>query len=64
MNKIFETYRPDDFGSVSPYLFAADPIQLIEFLQNAFYAEENQRSLDPKTNEIINVIMKIGSTAV
>lgn len=63
MNKIFETYRPDDFGSVSPYLFAADPIQLIEFLQNAFYAEEKQRLFDPKTNEIINVIMKIGSTA-
>ncbi len=63
MNKIFDTYRPDNFGTVSPYLIASNPLKLLKFLENAFYAEEIQRSHHPETNEIINIILKIGTTA-
>lgn len=62
MNKIFDTYRPEGFGTVSGYLMVEKPIELIEFLKNAFYAEEINRSINPKNGEIANVILKIGSS--
>lgn len=62
MNKIFETYRPKGFGTVSSYLFSENPVELIDFLKNTFFAEEIDRSLNPKTGQIANVILKIGDT--
>lgn len=62
MKKIFDTYRPDGFGTVSSYVFSENPEQLIDFLKNAFYAEELDRSINPKTEEIANAIIKIGSS--
>ncbi|MCB0686535.1 MAG: hypothetical protein KDC53_08420 [Saprospiraceae bacterium] len=62
MNKIFDTYRPEGFGTVNSYLFVENPIELIEFLKNAFYAEEINRSINPRNGEIANVIMKIGES--
>ncbi|ALM09352.1 hypothetical protein SB49_15750 [Sediminicola sp. YIK13] len=60
MNKIFETYRPDGFGTVNGYLFVENPIELIKFLKNAFYAQEINRSINPENGEIANAILKIG----
>lgn len=62
MKNIFETYRPEGFGTVSGYIFAENPKELIRFLKNAFYAEEINRSTDPKNGDIANVILKIGSS--
>lgn len=62
MNKIFDTYRPEGFGTVSAYLMAENPEVLIDFLKNAFYAEELDRSINPKNGAIANAILKIGST--
>tara|TARA_R110002073_G_scaffold139232_2_gene289245 strand:+ start:22093 stop:22506 length:414 start_codon:yes stop_codon:yes gene_type:complete len=62
MNKIFDTYRPDGFGTVNGYLFVENPIELIQFLETAFYAKEINRSINPKSGEISNVILKIGSS--
>lgn len=62
MNKIFDTYRPEGFGTVSVYLMVQNPIELIDFLKNAFYAEELNRSINPQTGDIANVILKIGSS--
>ncbi len=62
MNKIFETYRPEGFGTVNGYLFVENPKELINFLKNAFYAEEINRSTNPKTGDIANVILKIGTS--
>ena len=62
MNKIFETYKPEGFGTVTGYLFVENPEELIEFLKNAFYAEELNRSINPKNGDITNVILKIGSS--
>ncbi len=47
MNKLFDTYKPDGFGTVNSYLFVEKPIELIDFLKKAFYAEEINRSTDP-----------------
>lgn len=60
MNKIYDTYRPEGFGTVSGYLMVENPEELIEFLKNAFHAEELNRSMNPKTGEVANVILKIG----
>lgn len=60
MNKIFDTYRPEGFGTVNSYLFVEDPEKLIDFLKNAFYAEEVNRSMNPQNGDIANVILKIG----
>ena len=35
---------------------------MIDFLKNAFYAEELNRSTNPKNGDIANVILKIGSS--
>ncbi|HRG40124.1 MAG TPA: hypothetical protein PLC27_01930 [Saprospiraceae bacterium] len=64
MHKTFETYRPDGFGSVNGYLMVDNPKELIEFLKNAFYAEEIDRSLNPHNGDIANVILKIGDSCV
>ncbi len=52
MNKIFNTYRPEGFGTVNGYLFAENPKELIDFLKKAFFAEETNRSINPKNEDI------------
>lgn len=61
MNKIFNTFRPDGFGTINSYLMVNNPGELITFLKNAFYAEELNRTVS-KNNEIINSILKIGDS--
>lgn len=61
-DQIFETYKPDGFHTVNSYLFVDDPEKLIDFLKNAFFAEEINRSIIDDTGEIANVILKIGDT--
>ncbi|MEX0288511.1 MAG: VOC family protein [Flavobacteriaceae bacterium] len=60
MKPIFKTYIPDGFSSVNAYLFVADPEGLINFLKKAFFAEELNRTLNDRTGEIANCILKIG----
>ena len=60
MNPIFNTYRPEGFGTVNGYLFVENPEELIDFLKNAFHAQEINRSINPKNGDIANVILKIG----
>lgn len=62
MNKIFDTYKPEGFGTVNGYLFIKNPKELIEFLKSAFFAEEINRSINPKNGDIANVILKIGDS--
>ena len=62
MNKIFDTFRPEGFGTVNGYLFVENPNELITFLKNAFYAEEINRSTNPQNGDVANVILKIGSS--
>ncbi|WP_027126836.1 VOC family protein [Gelidibacter mesophilus] len=62
MNKIFDTYRPEGFGTVNGYLFVENPEALINFLEKAFFAEEISRSINPKNEDIANVILKIGNS--
>lgn len=59
---IYNTYRPDGFHTVNSYLFVNHPEKLIDFLKNAFFAQEINRSINPKTKEIANVILKIGDS--
>ena len=60
MNSIFETYIPKGFATMSAYLFADKAEEQIQFLKDAFYAEELNRSINPKNGDIANVILKIG----
>lgn len=62
MKRIFETYRPEGFKTVNPYLFVDNPQDLIDFLKNAFFAEEINRSINPNNNDIANCILKIGDS--
>lgn len=62
MNKVFETFRPEGFETVNAYLMVEKPEVLIDFLKNVFYAEEINRSTNPKNGEIANVILKIGTS--
>jgi PhnB protein len=62
MQKIFDTYRPDGFKTVNAYLFVDNPQELIDFLKNAFYAEEKNRSINPTNGDIANCILQIGDS--
>ncbi|WP_394747427.1 VOC family protein [Spongiimicrobium salis] len=62
MKPIFNTYRPEGFGTVNGYLFVENPEELIVFLKKAFYAVEVNRSLHPESGDIANVILKIGDS--
>ena len=62
MNNIYNTYKPEGFGNMSPYIMAGNAIELIEFLKNAFYAEELHRSVGKEDGRVQNCIMKIGDT--
>ncbi|MCB0476441.1 MAG: hypothetical protein KDC69_12240, partial [Flavobacteriaceae bacterium] len=64
MNKIFDTYRPEGFRTVNGYLFVENPEELIDFLKNAFYAEEINRSINPENGDIANVILKVGDSCL
>lgn len=62
MNKIYETYRPEGFGTVSSYLMTDKAPEFIEFLKSAFYAEELNRTMNEKSGDIANCILKIGTS--
>ena len=64
MKPNYDTFRPTGFSSVNPYLFAKDPQELIDFLQNAFAAKELNRTVNPKTGEIANSILKMGDSCI
>lgn len=61
MENLFNTYKPNGFHTVTPYLFVDEPQRLIDFLKNTFCATEINRSL-MENGEIANVILKIGDT--
>lgn len=60
-NHIYDTWRPDGFHTVTPYLFVRSPQALIDFLTKAFFARELNRSLMPN-GDLSNVILSIGDT--
>lgn len=62
MQTIFNTYRPNGFHTVSAYLFVANPEEEIDFLKKAFYAEELNRTVNTKTGDMANCILKIGDS--
>ncbi len=64
MNPMFNTYRPDGFGTVNTYLFVSDPVALIAFLKAVFDAKEINRSIHPTNGDLSNVILKIGDTCI
>ncbi len=62
MNKIFDTYIPEGFGTVSSYIFADKAPELIDFLKKAFFAEELNLSINEKNGDITNCILRIGTS--
>ena len=61
MNNIYNTYQPDGFTTVNAYLMTERPQELIDFLQQSFYAEELSRTMSDD-GIIRNCILKIGNT--
>lgn len=64
MEKVFQTYRPDGFHTVTPYLFVDKPQLLIDFLKNTFFAKEINCSINPINGDIANCILQIGDTCI
>lgn len=61
MENTFETYKPEGFHTVTPYLFVKEPEHLADFLKQAFYGREVNRSLMPD-GTIANIMLRIGDT--
>lgn len=64
MKPNYQTYLPEGFGTVNPYLFVEEPEELIKFLKDAFAALELSRSINPNNGEIGNCILKIGDSCI
>ena len=62
MEKIFDTYKPKGFHTLTTYFFVDNPQELIDFLKNAFFAIEINRSVNPTNNDIANCILEIGDS--
>lgn len=62
MENVFQTYKPEGFHTVTPYLFVDNPQLLIGFLTKTFYAKEINRSINPANGDIANCILQIGDT--
>jgi uncharacterized glyoxalase superfamily protein PhnB len=54
---------PDGFHTVTPYLLVSDPARLIEFLKQAFGAEEVHRSARPD-GHILHAQVRVGDSPV
>ncbi len=63
MKSIYETFKPTGFHNVNSYLFAEDPVGLIDFLKGAFQAEEINRTL-MDNGDIANVILRLGDSCL
>ncbi len=63
MNDIFETYKPEGFGTINSYLFVSEPKELISFLKQVFWAKEINQTIDKEGN-IANSILKIGQSCI
>ena len=62
MENIFNTYKPEGFHTVTPYRMVDKPQVLIDFMKNAFFAKEINRSINPTNGDIANCILQIGDT--
>lgn len=62
MKSVYNTYRPVGFHTVSPYIFTEKPLELIDFLKQAFFAEELNRTTEDGSGRIQNCILKIGDS--
>ncbi|QXV66783.1 VOC family protein [Mucilaginibacter sp. 21P] len=62
MENIFNTYLPEKFHNVTPYIFSEEPERLISFLKNAFGAKEIHRSLNPANGDPANCIVCMGDS--
>ncbi|MCB0509280.1 MAG: VOC family protein [Bacteroidetes bacterium] len=60
MNPIYQCYKPDGFSSVSPYMIVDRPMELLKFLEEAFYAEILQITRDEVKNRLANSILALG----
>ena len=64
MKADYQTYHPEGFSTVNPYIFAEKPEDLIGFLKEAFDASETSRTVNPKTGEIANCILRLGDSSL
>lgn len=62
MENIFNTYKPEGFHTVTPYIMVDKTQVLIDFMKNAFFAKEINRSINPTNGDIANCILQIGDT--
>ncbi len=62
MQDIYQTYIPEGFGTVSPYLFAKDALAYLSFLEKAFNAKVLQHHLNDETGLLANAIVQIGKS--
>jgi uncharacterized glyoxalase superfamily protein PhnB len=60
MHKVFATFEGEGIIVVKAYLFVDHPKELIDFFENAFYAQRIDCSADPVSGEIANGIIRIG----
>lgn len=64
MNPVFNTYIPDGFSTVGTYIFSEEPYKLIDFLKEAFYAEELHQTMNPSNGDLANCILKVGHSCI
>ncbi len=60
MDSIYNTFVPKGFSTVNAYIFAENPLELINFYKAAFFATEIGRT--ERDGIILNCILQIGES--
>ena len=63
MKPEFKTFHPEGFYTVNAYIFSENAEVLIDFLKNAFLADELSRTIDDRSGDIANCILQIGNSS-
>ena len=58
-----KSFKPNGYHSVNPYLITKDANRLVEFLKQAFYAEELERDERPD-GTMVHVTCRIGDSMI
>lgn len=61
MREMYDTFRPEGFGTLNSYLMMDNPSGFIDFVKKVFEAEELSRTEDEE-GTIRNCILKIGDS--
>lgn len=65
MNAVYDTYKPEGYKTVVPFILVKDISKMMTFLKDAFYAKEiNSKRCKESNDAVIHASLLIGDTMI